>query len=139
LANDILISDVDDGLDDILGQELYDYNVAVTSLSDGRLLRITVRDEKGALLGGLSGWTWGGAGFIDRFWIREEHRGKGWGRRILESAEQEMRRRGCDRVALCTHTFQAPGFYTQAGYVECGRFRGYPNGHDQIHMLKQFA
>jgi hypothetical protein len=46
------------------------------------------------------------------------------------------RRRGCDRVALSTHSFQAPGFYARSGYRECGRTPGYPHGHDDIHLLK---
>ncbi len=39
-------------------------------------------------------------------------------------------------VALNTHSFQAPGFYTRFGYRECGRTPGYPHGHDDIHLLK---
>jgi GNAT superfamily N-acetyltransferase len=54
----------------------------------------------------------------------------------LAAAEAEIRRRGCDRVALNTHSFQAPGFYARFGYRECGRTPGYPHGHDDIHLLK---
>jgi hypothetical protein len=53
--------------------------------------------------------------------------------------EAEIRRRGCDRVALSTHTFQAPGFYARLGYAECGRTPGYPHGHDDIHLVKQLT
>ena len=53
-------------------------------------------------------------------------------------AEAEMQRRGCDRVALSTHSFQAPGFCARLGYTECGRTPGYPHGHDDIHLVKQF-
>jgi hypothetical protein len=52
-------------------------------------------------------------------------------------AEAEIRRRGCDRVALNTHSFQAPDFYARFGYTECGRTPGYPHGHDDIHLVKQ--
>jgi GNAT superfamily N-acetyltransferase len=56
---------------------------------------------------------------------------------LLAAAEAEIRRRGCDRVALNTHSFQAPGFYARFGYTECGRTPGYPHGHDDIHLVKQ--
>ena len=50
---------------------------------------------------------------------------------------QEIRRRGCDRVTLDTHSFQAPGVYGRLGYTECGRTPGYPNGYDHIHLVKR--
>lgn len=57
--------------------------------------------------------------------------------RLLAAAEQEATRRGCDQLALSTHSFQAPGFYARFGYQECGRTPAYPRGHDQIHLVKQ--
>ena len=53
------------------------------------------------------------------------------------AAEAEIRRRGCDRVALSIHSFQAPRFYARFGYTECGRTPGYPRGYDDIHLVKQ--
>jgi GNAT superfamily N-acetyltransferase len=84
-------------------------------------------------------WTWGGCGFIDLLWVRSDQRGSGLGTRLLVAAEEEIARRGCDRVALRTHSFQAPGFYTRFGYQECGRTPGYPRGHDDIHLVKRLA
>ena len=65
--------------------------------------------------------------------------GHGLGARLLAAAEAEIRRRGCDRVALNTHSFQAPDFYARFGYTECGRTPGYPHGHDDIHLVKQLG
>jgi ribosomal protein S18 acetylase RimI-like enzyme len=90
------------------------------------------------LRAGLFGWTWGGCGYIDLLWVREDCRGSGLGTRLLVAAEEEIRRRGCEQVALSTHSFQAPGFYARFGYQECGRTPAYPRGHDQIHLVKRF-
>ena len=81
----------------------------------------------------------GGCGYIDLLWVRDDQRGSGLGARLLATAEAEIRRRGCDRVALNTHSFQAPGFYARFGYTECGRTPGYPHGHDDIHLVKQLG
>jgi hypothetical protein len=54
------------------------------------------------------------------------------------AAEEEIGRRGCDQVALSTHSFQAPGFYARFGYQECGRTPAYPRGHEQFHLVKRF-
>jgi GNAT superfamily N-acetyltransferase len=135
----LLVSDVDDGLRERLDQEIDAFNVAATGHADGRLLSIAVRGDDGELRAGLSGWTWGGCGYVEFLWVRPGDRGSGLGARLLAAAEREMRRRGCDQVHLRTHSFQAPGFYARFGYTECGRTPGYPRGHDQIHLVKQFS
>ncbi|HEX9065459.1 MAG TPA: GNAT family N-acetyltransferase [Streptosporangiaceae bacterium] len=133
------LTDADDGLAERLHEEINAYNADVTGYRDGRLLHIAVRSADDDLLAGLAGWTWGGCGYIDVFWIRADQRGAGLGSRMLAAAEAEMRRRGCSRVALSTHSFQAPGFYARAGYTECGRSPDYPNGHSEIHLTKRLA
>ncbi len=131
--------DADADLAERLDQEISAFNAAVTGHHDGRMLSVAVRDDDGGLRAGLSGWTWGGCGYIDLLWVREDQRGTGLGARIMAAAEAEIRRRGCDRVALNTHSFQAPGFYARLGYTECGRTPGYPHGHDDIHLVKQLS
>ncbi len=58
---------------------------------------------------------------------------------LRAAAEAEIRRRGCDRVALSTQSFQAPGFYARLGYTECGRTPGYPRGYDDMHLVKRLS
>jgi len=108
-------------------------------LSSGTVAGITARAAGGGLHGGLYGWTWGGCGYIDLLWVREDQRGTGLGSKLLTAAEQEIRGRGCDQVALSTHSFQAPGFYARFGYRECGRNPAYPRGHDQIQLVKHLS
>ena len=130
------VGGADADLRDRLDKEIYDFNAAATGHHDGRELSIAVRGGDGDLLAGLTGWTWGGCGYVELLWVRGDQRGSGLGTRLLAAAEDEIRRRGCDRVALSTHSFQAPDFYARFGYTECGRTPGYPHGHDEIHLLK---
>jgi GNAT superfamily N-acetyltransferase len=132
--------EADAGLRERLDEEISAFTAAVTGHHDGRLLSIAVRGDRGDrgdLRAGLYGWTWGGCGYIDLLWVRDDQRGCGLGTKLLAAAEAEIRRRGCDRVALSTHSFQVPGFYARFGYQECGRTPGYPHGHDDIHLVKQ--
>jgi GNAT superfamily N-acetyltransferase len=133
----LIAGEADAGLRERLDEEISAFNAATTGYHDARLLSIAARGDSGDLCAGLYGWTWGGCGYIDLLWVRDDQRGTGLGTRLLAAAEAEIRRRGCDRVALGTHSFQAPGFYARLGYTECGRTPGYPNGHDDIHLVKQ--
>jgi GNAT superfamily N-acetyltransferase len=136
---EFIVSDTDNGLRERLDQAINAFNAATTGYSDGRLLCIAVHEDSGDLHAGLFGWTWGGCGYIDLLWVRSDQRGSGLGTQLLAIAEEEIARRGCDQVALSTHSFQAPGFYTRFGYQECGRTPAYPHGYDQIHLVKRLA
>ncbi len=70
-------------------------------------------------------------------WVREDARMEGWGSKLLRAAEEEARRRGCDRLIVSSFTFQAPGFYERHGYQETGRTGGFPGGASDVHFLKQ--
>jgi GNAT superfamily N-acetyltransferase len=135
----LAVGGADAGLAERLDEEISVFNAAASGHDDARMLSVAVRGGDGDLRAGLYGWTWGGCGYVDLLWVREDERGSGLGARLLTAAEAEIRRRGCDRVALSTHSFQAPGFYARLGYAECGRTPGYPHGHDDIHLVKQLT
>jgi GNAT superfamily N-acetyltransferase len=133
----LVMGDTGNGLRERLEAEINAFNVAATGHADGRVLSIAAHGGGGQLCGGLFGWTWGGCGFIEFLWVRGENRGSCLGARLMAAAEHEARRRGCDQMALSTHSFQAPGFYARLGYHECGRTPAYPRGYDHIHLVKQ--
>jgi GNAT superfamily N-acetyltransferase len=132
----VVVGDADPSLRERLDEEVYAFNAAVTGHHDGRPLSVAVRSDNGDLRGGLYGWTWGGCGYVELLWVRDDERGSGLGTKLLKAAEAEILSRGCDRVALSTHSFQAQGFYARFGYTECGRTPGYPHGYADIHMMK---
>lgn len=121
-----------DGLDEV------NYPATGTTAADQTSLSVKVVDAAGDVVAGLTGWTWGGLLGIEMVWVREDSRGDGWGSRLLLAAEEEGRRRGCDRACVSSFTFQAPGFYQRHGYVETGRTLGFPGGAEDVHMFKEF-
>lgn len=135
----LIIGERDVELNKRLDEGLTAFNVAATGVADQGMLSVKVADEYGELVGGLAAWTWGGLCGIDMLWVREGSRRDGWGSRILRAAEEEARRRGCDRVVVSSFTFQAPGFYQRHGYVETGRTLGIPGGHEDVHMFKSLT
>jgi ribosomal protein S18 acetylase RimI-like enzyme len=132
----IIVSDVNDGLADSLSERINEFNVEATGFDDGRFLSAVYRGPDGALEAGLSGWTWGGSGYIEYLWVRADLRGAGRGSRLLAAAETEARARGCARMIVSSHTFQAPDFYRRHGYAEYARTEDSPRGHAEVHFVK---
>lgn len=119
---------------DELRSRLFAFNEERTGYHDGQPFNCYLRDGDAHLMAGLDGFTWGGYARIEYLWVDEQHRGRGLGRRLVEAAVTEARRRGCRTIVLDTHTFQAPGFYSALGFVEVGRTTGTPRGYDQVLM-----
>lgn len=137
----LLTGDQDPALAAVLNAGLDEYNFAATGTSkaDQGSFSVKVVDETGEIAGGLTAWYWAGLCGISMMWIREDSRRGGWGSKVLLAAEEEAKRRGCDRVCVSSLTFQAPEFYQRHGYVETGRTLGIPGGAEDVHMFKQLS
>ena len=113
-----------------------EFNMATTGFRDARIIAIFARDATGEICAGLTGHTWGGYCEVRYLWVREAERGRGMGRALLAAAEREIRARGCDRVVLSSHSFQAPEFYRKQGYTIVGIADGFPKGHTAVYLQK---
>ncbi|CAN5614391.1 GNAT family N-acetyltransferase [soil metagenome] len=112
------------------------FNVAATGDSYYSPLAIFLRDERDAILGGAIGQVWGGWLDLSLLWFAEPLRGEGYGRQLLEAAEDEARSQGCRGVFLSTFSFQARPFYERFGYEVIADVPDYPAGHT-YHVLKK--
>jgi chromate reductase, NAD(P)H dehydrogenase (quinone) len=119
-----------------LEERINEFNFATTSIRDARGLIILLRDADRTIYAGLSGHTWGGVAEIRFLWVDEARRHTGIGSRLLRAAEHEARTRGCRKIVLSTHSFQAPGFYGKHGYIVAGEFSECPRGHRSIFLEK---
>jgi GNAT superfamily N-acetyltransferase len=119
-----------------LEEQINEFNFATTGIHDARLLVALLRDDSGRIYAGLSGHTWGGVAEIRLLWVDAARRGMGIGSQLLRVAEDEARARGCGKIVLSTHSFQAPHFYRHHGYVVAGEFADYPRGHRSMFLEK---
>jgi len=103
-------------------------------------LEILLLDQQQAILGGLIGltscWNWL---LIDLLWVHEAHRYQGYGRQLIELAEQEAKKRGCVVARLGTFSFQARGFYEKLGYQVVAQWDDYPPGQTQYWLKKPLS
>jgi hypothetical protein len=57
-----------------LEDRIYEFNSGATGITDGEWLAIFVKDEKGRIVAGTCGNTWGGCLEIRQFWVEEARR-----------------------------------------------------------------
>lgn len=73
-------------------------------------------DDNNEEVGVLSAKTCFGEIHVDDLWVAETHRGKGYGKQLLETLEDHYKDKGFNNINLVTNEFQAPAFYEKCGY-----------------------
>jgi GNAT superfamily N-acetyltransferase len=124
-------------LDSLLDDRIYEFNAEVTGQFDGRLLAGAIRTAQGEVVAGFSGHTWGAYCELSYVWVHESYRGQDLGSQLVQAAEAEAKLRGCEKVILATHSFQAPGFYERLGYERLFALEDVPRGHQKVFYTKQ--
>lgn len=84
-------------------------------------------NEKGVIIGGVSGSTYLSSLEIEVLWVQEDYRGQNIASRLLEQIEHRAKDVGCQLAHLTTYSFQAPCFYQKHGYAICGEINGFPD------------
>jgi len=115
---------------------LVEYNASQAGPSQNRPLAVLVKDDQGAVIGGLWGHTGYDWLFTQLLVVPAALRGRGVGTEIMQLAEREAAQRGCHGAWLDTFEFQAKGFYERLGYECFGELPNYPKGYARFFMKK---
>src|SRR3954451_17980814 len=111
---------------------------AAAGLGDEVELAIFVRDA-GAIVAGISGWTWGDCCELQSLWVAPNLRGQGLATRLIAAAEAEATARGCSQTVHFTYDFQARDLYERNGYDLVGRVEDFPAGSDALWYRKRLT
>ncbi len=76
-----------------------------------------VRNESGKVVAGAKGITFYGCLYTDLLWVDSALRGQGWGSKLMASAEDCGRQRGCTFATVNTMDWEALPFYQKLGYT----------------------
>ncbi len=77
--------------------------------------------------------------YVDEVWIPDTLRGKGLGRKVIETVEKEAKNYKVFGSNLCTSSFQALDFYKKIlGYEVFGELENYPKEHIEYYLRKVF-
>ncbi|MFN2163303.1 MAG: GNAT family N-acetyltransferase [Candidatus Promineifilaceae bacterium] len=120
-----------------IGRGLSDFNRQALGYNDFERLCFSLRSPDGEIAGGVLGETYWEWLHIDLLWVDERLRGSGYGSQLMETAENEARKRGMKAAWLDTFSFQARAFYERSGYELFGELDNYPQGHRRFFMRKR--
>jgi GNAT superfamily N-acetyltransferase len=123
---------------DAIRSRLVEFNAANGHPVDSRTLAVLLKDGGGEVVGGLWGSTNFGWLFVDFLFVPEECRGQDLGLRLMTTAEELARGRGCHGSWLTTFTFQARGFYEKLGFEVFGSLDHPPGDVLRYFMRKHF-
>lgn len=114
---------------------LWKHNATVTPVAI-RPLFLTLRNKGNHILAGLVARNWWSGLGIQYFWLSNATRGQRVGRSLMQSAEQEAKRRDCHIAYVTTFNFQVKEFYEKPGYSAYGEPAGYAHKHTRHYLAK---
>ena len=114
------------------------YNDSVGPPHRWKPFAIVIRDETGAVAGGL----WGACVYdwcvVKLLALPAPLRGAGHGTRVMAEAEAYAVAAGCLGIWLDTFSFQARGFYERLGFSCFAALADHPVGGGRYFMVKRF-
>lgn len=119
-----------------IGDGLTAFNTADVGPAERLPLAITLTDDTGTILGGLSGYTAWGWLYIQWLFVSEPLRGEGWAKRLLAAAETEAKARSCHGAYIDTFNPVALKVYEAAGYTPFGTLPDFPKGRTRTFLQK---
>jgi GNAT superfamily N-acetyltransferase len=120
-----------------IAERLIAFNRKSVGRPDPQRYVVTLREEDGALRGGIEAILHWDVVFIDTFWIDEDLRGRKLGAQLIAAAEAEALRRGAAVAYLDTFSWQARPFYEKQGYVVFGTLPYGAGKHERFFMTKR--
>lgn len=73
-------------------------------------------DDENQIVGGCNGLLYYGCIFIDQLWVDERFRGQGYGKKLIQAAEDLGKQKGCKFSTIETMDWEALDFYKKLGY-----------------------
>ena len=97
---------------------------------------VLLRDERGAVQGGVDCHVMWRRLFVKTLWLPEPLRGQGRGSRLMAEVETKAQELGCQSVWLTALGDRASWFYLRLGYTVFGAFDNYVSGQTLYSLRK---
>ncbi len=120
----------------VLERGLFAFEEARLGAPDHAHFAVFARDAAGQIEGGADGHIMWRRLFIKTLWIVEARRGRGLGRELMRTVEEEARQRNCRSIWLTALGESAAGFYRALDYAEIGVLDDYVGGQSLFTLHK---
>jgi GNAT superfamily N-acetyltransferase len=118
-ANDIFIDETDNSLiNSVIKKGIIDYNAPFFGSNPSQPFTIYIKNLQSEVIAGLTGFYKGKYARVDLFWVHNEFRYQGLGKKLILKLEEFSKIKGCCYIQLDTFDFQARPFYEKLGF-EC--------------------
>ena len=121
----------------MIGESLQSFNEVDVGPSGRQGIAVVMRDERHAIVAGISGYTAWGWLYVQWLFVAETQRGQGLAGQMLTAAEVEGRARGCHSAYIDTFSPVALKTYQRAGYVPFGALEDFPIGRTRTFLQKR--
>jgi GNAT superfamily N-acetyltransferase len=126
---------------ELIDSKLVEFNRASVPFQqdeDWISLSHVLKDGKGQAIAGINAtlYCWN-IMYVDVLYVDPSHRGKGYGKLLLENAESKARSLGGYMSHLDTFDWQAKDFYQHQGYEVFGILENCPPGHTRYYMKRE--
>lgn len=122
-----------------LQEKVSEYNFSQIGQYEYKSLTIFMRDHHDKIIGGIDGMTGLGWLHIASFWVANNIRGSGYGKKLIAAMEMEAISRGCHGAYVFTYDFQALPFYQKVGYSIYGQLEDFPVNHTRYFLQKKLT
>ncbi len=120
-----------------VGDSLATFNEADVGPADKKPIAVFLRDDKGTIVAGISGYTAWGWLYVQWLWVHESLRGRHIAGQMLDAAEQEAAARGCHGAYIDTFSPVALKAYMRRGYKPFGAMEDFPKGRTRTFLQKR--
>ena len=117
----------------------HEANEGLEPHESGTEFSLFVRDEAGAVVGGLRAACFWNMLHVELVWLSREIRGSGTGTALMKKAEQFAVEHGIEQALTETTSWQARAFYEKLGYELMATLPEYPKGHSMYFMTKRLV
>ena len=100
---------------------------------------VSIKDEKGKIVGGACGVTIFGCLYTDMLWLDPTLRKQGYGKKLMLEAEKIALVRRCTFAIVHTMDWEALGFYQNLGYQVEHTREGYAKKSKQYLLRKKLT
>lgn len=101
----------------VLWEGISEHAKQVRDLDPGRAFAFFIKDDARQIKGGCSGYMYYGCLYIDLLWVDESLRNQGYGKQLMQQAENLAKECKCRFLTVNTMDFEALDFYKKLGFI----------------------